>query len=989
MIENEKSDFELLKEQIEIDIQSARKFFNNDLYHMSLRRYEEALKLFDRMTEDDQASLSALYSEMELQRAVNFLHIGNPQKVIKIGKKLQKFSGKKHSECDFELNQLLGSAYFIVRDYNKTIIMLEPIIKELEERSLTDSTPKSKLLIARYLKIVALSYCYLLSFSPGLEKLYEARDIFLEINALPQMAECDTILGEIALNFSENRTSRYHITTALSIFAKTGRSLKLAQNLWYQARLFFKEGNYEKSLSLYNHAKKICLKKNFYRPAFVIMLDLASVYANLGHINQANDIFLEADDLCSAMDEPYFSKIELRLRQFEIKARTNSLEETTREGFRELIRYLRDQNNSYMLHNAIINMLSFEARNGNPDLALELLHEVESFWLSIRGDIYPLSSLFQADIELSRNYPQQAEKVLLKALKNLSKQGWEEITMTINLMIAQIHARELKNPQLAHEHFQKAIEGCESDFWKYKAPFHRQILELFPDDPYIEYLKFLLSQRNKRQSLEIVERKLRFELVSALGSDLCHRILPSSLPMKLQQKWDSLMEISKRLQFLEGSIEFIRPYDFHHKVLFHENEEDFERNAWLKFFHLSQEEKLLKEREIYYERLKSVKNEIISEEDRWKNIFLSNSSIEKNFPTDDVALTNVVILMFIVHNNLCYLFMIYKGELLLSHTIQITRLKLQKLIAKYLEAVTKGRDIKRYSTPLWEYFLTPVLEKIPDKTEKILIIPHDILWQLPFHLLQRSGKCLWDNYIVEYTPSMQLYFHSFNIGKDRQRKQFKCLSLIIPGISEQLSDLANLEHLIRDSKEQDEITLISDSLSKKKFLGRVRNSNIVIVGSPFHLLQGFPTGSYFDLSPEEENYMSNRITLDDVLEQKFIKTDIVVFPNVQSRLHPLDKMNIYPIFYLAWLHAGVPTVIYSLWPSDPVAVSLFMQHFLKFKSKMSIAEAFQKASLTLRNSGQFVNERDWAPMTMVGYSGCIGKKTKKRLFFKKKRKSKL
>ena len=72
--------FDTIRQQIEIEIDSARKFFDNRLFHRALQRYETALRLANRLQEEDFAQLGELGElvyNVEVQRSIIFLMLAS------------------------------------------------------------------------------------------------------------------------------------------------------------------------------------------------------------------------------------------------------------------------------------------------------------------------------------------------------------------------------------------------------------------------------------------------------------------------------------------------------------------------------------------------------------------------------------------------------------------------------------------------------------------------------------------------------------------------------------------------------------------------------------------------------------------------------------------------------------------------------------------------------------------------------------------------
>jgi CHAT domain-containing protein len=69
----------------------------------------------------------------------------------------------------------------------------------------------------------------------------------------------------------------------------------------------------------------------------------------------------------------------------------------------------------------------------------------------------------------------------------------------------------------------------------------------------------------------------------------------------------------------------------------------------------------------------------------------------------------------------------------------------------------------------------------------------------------------------------------------------------------------------------------------------------------------------------------------------------------------------------AFIHAGAPSVVASLWRvSDESTVELMRVFYRNLKNNMSKSEALQKAQLDLMKSGISSHPYFWAPFILLG-----------------------
>ena len=68
----------------------------------------------------------------------------------------------------------------------------------------------------------------------------------------------------------------------------------------------------------------------------------------------------------------------------------------------------------------------------------------------------------------------------------------------------------------------------------------------------------------------------------------------------------------------------------------------------------------------------------------------------------------------------------------------------------------------------------------------------------------------------------------------------------------------------------------------------------------------------------------------------------------------------------AFIEAGVPTVIATLWKVDDKATSILVERFYENMKTMDKVAALQKAQQFLRQQKQYEDPNYWAPFQLVG-----------------------
>jgi len=235
------------------------------------------------------------------------------------------------------------------------------------------------------------------------------------------------------------------------------------------------------------------------------------------------------------------------------------------------------------------------------------------------------------------------------------------------------------------------------------------------------------------------------------------------------------------------------------------------------------------------------------------------------------------------------------------------------------------------------------------KGEQLIIVPHGILHYLPFHILmQPDNRYLLEDHTISYLSSAGL----MRFTSDKQKKmQGRILAFGNPDLG---NLIYNLRYAEREAREIGKLYPQSDIyIRKEASLQRVERS---LAG--YGVIHFASHGEFSENDPLESSLM---LSGDDI-ESGRLKTEEIFTLNIDAALVVLSacetaigKVNTGDeIIGLtrAFIYAGAPSVITSLWRVNDKATYLLMSSFYQNLRTMGKAEALRSAQRSIMKDYQ-------------------------------------
>ncbi|MBD2014719.1 CHAT domain-containing protein [Microcoleus sp. FACHB-53] len=273
---------------------------------------------------------------------------------------------------------------------------------------------------------------------------------------------------------------------------------------------------------------------------------------------------------------------------------------------------------------------------------------------------------------------------------------------------------------------------------------------------------------------------------------------------------------------------------------------------------------------------------------------------------------------------------------------------------------------------LYQLLIQPIAEFLPkDPTERVVFIPHETLFLLPFPALQNaSGQYLIEKHTILTAPAIQVLELTHQQRKNQasqNAEQLQGKNALIVGNPKMPADLEPLP-----AAEQEAIE-IAKLLNTQAITGERATKTSVVQQMSKARLMHFATHGILDdikklgvpgaiaLAPSQGD--EGFLTSGEILNLK-LNADLVVLSACNTGRGKITGDGVIGLSR-SLISAGTPSVIVSLWsvPDAPTAL-LMTELYRNLQQNPDKAQALRQAMLTTMK--QQPNPYNWAAFTLVG-----------------------
>jgi CHAT domain-containing protein len=246
------------------------------------------------------------------------------------------------------------------------------------------------------------------------------------------------------------------------------------------------------------------------------------------------------------------------------------------------------------------------------------------------------------------------------------------------------------------------------------------------------------------------------------------------------------------------------------------------------------------------------------------------------------------------------------------------------------------------------------------KTPLVGIVPHGILYYLPFAALTDGRRYFGDEHKLFVLPSA-------SVLPFLQQKQKLGRASLLSISQSQAEGAAVLTYADRTATEVARLfnttALTGGAATETAFRARAGSSSIIFVAAHGHLSTANPLFSRILLTPDQAH--DGMLEVHEVYGLDLEKADLVVLSGCQTQLGSQSRGDDIVGLNRAFIYAGTPTVIASLWSVREQPTSELMIAFFKnLKKGMSKVAALQAAQAQVREKNP--NPYYWAAFVLTG-----------------------
>lgn len=259
---------------------------------------------------------------------------------------------------------------------------------------------------------------------------------------------------------------------------------------------------------------------------------------------------------------------------------------------------------------------------------------------------------------------------------------------------------------------------------------------------------------------------------------------------------------------------------------------------------------------------------------------------------------------------------------------------------------------------LYGLLLSPLEPYI--KTRRIGIIPHNTLHYLPFSALLNGQRYFGEDHVIFYLPSASvLSFIQQNIQPTGNN-----LLALAQGQAEGLPLLQYADKSAEDvARLYNTLALTDNAATETVFRARAPNSNVVFIAAHGKLNTLTPLFSKIVLAPDKSN--DGVLEVHEVYGLDLKSVSLVVLSACQTQLGEHSQGDDIVGLNRAFIYAGTPTVVASLWSvQEKETGELMVAFFKQLRGGMSKAEALQAAQREMR--AKYPHPYYWAAFVLTG-----------------------
>jgi CHAT domain-containing protein len=308
--------------------------------------------------------------------------------------------------------------------------------------------------------------------------------------------------------------------------------------------------------------------------------------------------------------------------------------------------------------------------------------------------------------------------------------------------------------------------------------------------------------------------------------------------------------------------------------------------------------------------------------------------------------------------------------------------KLTEKVETYLKLLPKRgeaeqAEARRLERELYILLVEPVVNEL-DRSGEICVIPHKILFHLPFAaLLSANGNYFLEEFNIFYAPSANIFILcTENAQKKAGLTNEELLAVGNPAFSQQeFEDLSDLPAAKIEAREiarfyEKEELLLGEAATKEAFRNSLRNAEVIHFAGHYLVAQHAPLASSLLLAGRTGKTDESVLTNAELIREKLPRAKLIVLSACQTGIENFYNGEGLIGLSRTFLAAGAPLVVASQWKVDSDATAQLMKrfHYYRREEKLSTTTALRRAQLEMleTDNGRFRQPYFWAAFATFG-----------------------
>jgi CHAT domain-containing protein len=336
----------------------------------------------------------------------------------------------------------------------------------------------------------------------------------------------------------------------------------------------------------------------------------------------------------------------------------------------------------------------------------------------------------------------------------------------------------------------------------------------------------------------------------------------------------------------------------------------------------------------------------------------------------------VQLVQYAVLEDRTLIWVISKNQIALKQS-NVPRRLLNETIQRYLAVISRPsndqEEPKALARQLYGFLIQPI-EELLDKKRVTTVIPDKNLSYIPFAALisPASQKYLIEDYVLTTSQSPSVFLQcSKNATQKAQVQNERLLSVGNPRFDgaayPELQDLPNAkeEALQIASNYKETLPLLESAATVTAVKREMPRSDVVHLALHSLLDGDLPLNSSLLLSASETQ---SKLHAYEIYGLNLERTRLVVLSSCQTGAERYYDGEGMASLARAFIGAGVPLVVASLWPVDSAATEELMVHFHKERRHSSSAVALANAQRAMLHGSdtRFASPYYWAAFSLNG-----------------------